>query len=180
MSDFNHVIMGRLVDPSLTDISQETLNAESLFINDKQVLLNLVKEKTTKQDLNFYFDILQDCPNDYWFLLLDEIIKYYSLNSINIIINDISLSNNLDIQKAVKNLFYFLKNYQFEKITKDFLKSKKEDLTNYTFYLKTLKEKSIEIPYLFNWFLTYTDSQSFLDFLKTMKFESKKINSFED
>lgn len=159
----------RLADDNMNE-NQEDINDESLYLYDHNKFINLLKSKTSVYIINDYINEFKDEDEQFWFRILREVIDIYSLNCLKMFFSDIT-SDELpqDMKQEIKNLILFLKGD-----LQDYIKYNKM-MSNLSVGEFTVGIKSLNVPYLFKWFLIYTDIITFNTFLNLIVSESNLI-----
>jgi hypothetical protein len=147
---------------------QEIINEELIHSLNKTELIKSLQFNIDKPTLKFLMNDVFNVNNDEFSIyFLREIIKTYSLNVLKSFTYESYYYENapkdFNLQSEVKKLIYFLK----IKLP-SFLDSHKEyyDYDIETFFNNILNK--MQIPFLFNYFLSYTDKDSFNNFKKFM------------
>lgn len=163
---YESAILGRMVDPSVTDISQEEYNAESLYLFDQQRLLELVREKVSLYVLDDYLRDLRFSPREYWLLLLREVSNYYSLNILKL--HSADAFADIDLRVELGQLLRYLKGPLLDVIVKNRI----DESIGYEEFL--LKLRGSGMPYLFKWSMVYIYKEGFQDFIRTVVGEANQ------
>ena len=182
MLEYDSTILGRKVDPSVTDVPQEMLDTESLFLFDQQNLVKAVRERVSIFMLNDYIEDLYESPIEYWKnILLREIVSYYSLNTLKLYMSEIF--SNIDIKNEIINLLRFLKGDFLklikEKFPKEVQNNQTEDL-DYNEVKVWITEQVQTSPFLFVMAIGSIDSLSFELFIQTVIDESSQDSYSEN
>lgn len=158
---FDDIVLGRVVDFEENDISQEELNSDSLFLFDQHNLIKCAKYRISKYTLNYYLNALSHCDTDLWKIVLKELIKVYSLNSLKDFLID-SFPTEISLQVEVPKLIYFIKVDLIDYIINKNLDI--EHLRNRNPFLKEISDELglDKIPYLFKYCMNYIDKESYL------------------
>lgn len=158
----SYAVLGNTLDEYDNDDTQEDVNERSLQMYYQRRLLDLISERTSKYELKYLFEELSRTTPEFWMLVLKEIIKVYSLNSLKPYTFD--GYSNIDLVKETRRLLVFIKIILTqEKITSNI---SREDITD--------KLKKLNSPLLMNRAIDFIDNESLKNFTKTLEIESTK------
>jgi len=158
----SYAVLGNTLDEYDTDDTQEDVNENSIHMYHQKRLLDMISERISKYELKYLFEELCRTTPEFWMLVLKEIIKVYSLNSLKPYTFDGYTT--IDIVKETRRLLVFIKIILMqEKITSNF---SREEITD--------KLKKLNSPELMNKAISFIDNESLRNFLKVVEIESKK------
>lgn len=158
----SYALLGNTLDEYDNDETQEDVNMNSIHMYHQKRLLDMIPHRISKYELKYLFEELSRTTPEFWMLVLKEIIKTYTLNSLKPYTVD--GYSTIDIVRETRRLLTFIKIVLVqEKINSSF---SREEITD--------KLKKLNSPELMNRAIRYIDNDSLSSFLKKVSSESKE------
>lgn len=155
----NSYILGQLEDDIDSSESQISINERSLFLYDQSELIRSIKKRLSKYEIKFLLDKTKDSNEEFWILLLNTLIKHYSLNSIKPYLSE--AFKLLDIKKDTVDLLVFIKFTIMKLIDKGTIDRNMSRKVFENIVSSLNSNEKIDIPRFIKDIILYTDNESF-------------------
>lgn len=163
----NSVILGVMPDELESLETQEEVNEISMYLHDQREFLDQIQIRISKYLIDFYMKEFSYRDLEYWLVVLQEIIRVYSLNSLKSFLVEGFRTSQMGID--IKNLLWFLKTKLI-----DGLVDKKIMITIETVRNDLLsKMKELDAPPLLTYAIDLSDDESLISFKRVIIKESK-------
>jgi len=158
----SYAVLGNTLDEYNDEESQEDVNINSIHMYHQKRLLDSISHRISKYELKYLFEELSRTTPEFWMLVLKEIIKVYTLNSLKPY--TIDGYSTIDIVRETRRLLVFIK----------IILTQAEIKSSFSRKIITDKLKKLNPPELMNIAIKYIDNDSLEDFIKTIELESKE------
>ena len=154
------LVLGRIVDQDVDNDPQELLNAESIFIYDSMVFIDNIGNRQSKYDLEFYIqNLIEENDEYFWEEVFRKLILSYHLNALKVYLEKGFRFLEIDIKQESINLIRFIKIELIDKLEDNNITI--EQISSIPNFVSKINKH----PSLFGYFLTYTDAESFSNFI---------------
>jgi hypothetical protein len=158
----SYAVLGNTLDEYDDEDTQEDVNINSIHMYHQKRLLDSIHNRTSRYELKYLFEELSRTTPEFWMLVLKEIIKVYTLNSLRPF--TIEGYSNIDIVRETRKLLVFIK---------VILVSEKIDITISRKEFKDKLEK-LNPPELMRIAIDFIDDESLKSLIKTLVRESRQ------
>jgi len=163
----NSIVLGAMTDELESEETQEEINEISLYLHDQREFLDQIEVRISKYLIDFYMKEFSYRDLEYWLVVLQEIIRVYSLNGLKPFLAEGFRTTQIAVD--IRNIVWFLKvkliDALVDKKIMFTIETSRDDLLS--------KMKEFDAPSLLIYAVNLSDDESLTSFKRAIIKESK-------